>query len=70
MLFEVAIISKELHNLKEHDKFEERLVFGPKAVVAKDDRAAAISAVIDNAEQLKDIDREQMEVLVRPFVNR
>ena len=43
----------------------EKLVFGPKAVVANDPQSAAIAAVLDGGE-IK-VDRARMTVLVRPF---
>lgn len=65
-LFEVAIIQKPTK--KEIDEGgQEKLVFGPKGVIARDQQSAAIAAVM--AEDLpKDVDRTRMEVLVRPFV--
>ena len=64
-LFEVAILEKP----KKKDAEEgasERLVFGPKAIIASDAQHAAISAVMD--EPRVEVDRTRMEVLVRPFV--
>lgn len=64
-LFEVAIIQKPTKKGAEEGE-QEKLVFGPKGVVARDQQSAAIAAVLD--EQLpKDVDRTRMEVLVRPF---
>jgi hypothetical protein len=60
-LYEVAIIE---HADPDNDK-KERLALPPKAVLARDDQSAAISAVLD-AKEL-DVDRDRMEVLVRPF---
>lgn len=62
-LFEVAILENPTKKEAE-DGAIEKLVFGPKAVVAKDSQSAAISAVLD--EQVK-VDRSRMAVLVRPF---
>jgi len=62
-LFEVAILEKPTK--KEQDEgAQEKLVFGPKAVVAKDAQTAALVAVIDSKLQLA---QERMEVLTRPF---
>lgn len=68
MLFEVAILEKPTKKEIEEEGKTERLVFGPKAVVANDSQSAAISAVLDgnNGEKLE-IDRSRMTVLVRPF---
>ena len=63
-LFEVAILETPTKADAENGKGE-RLVFGPKAVVAKDLQTAAISAVLDGG--TIDADRARMTVLVRPF---
>jgi hypothetical protein len=63
-LFEVAILEKPTKNEAEDGK-SERLVFGPKAVIARDAQSAGIAAVLD-ADKL-DVNRDRMEVLVRPF---
>lgn len=63
-LFEVAILHKPTKKETE-DGAQDKLVFGPKAVVAHNEQDAAISAVLDGA--AKDIDRSRMEVLIRPF---
>ncbi len=63
-LFEVAIL--EVPTKKEaEDGKGERLVLGPKAVVANDAQSAAIAAVLDAG--TVDVDRARMNVLVRPF---
>jgi len=64
-LFEVAILEKPTKKEAEEGA-SEKLVFGPKAVVARDSQSAAIAAVMDG-EVPKGIDRQRMEVLVRPF---
>lgn len=64
-LFEVAILEKPTKKEAEEGAHE-KLVFGPKAVVARDNQSAAIAAVMDG-DVPKDIDRQRMEVLVRPF---
>jgi len=43
----------------------ERLILGPKAVIANDPQGAAIAAVQGNGDLNADISR--LEVLVRPF---
>ncbi len=63
-LFEVAILETPTKKEAEDGKGE-RLVFGPKAVVAKDGQSAAIAAVLDGGEI--QADRSRMTVLVRPF---
>jgi hypothetical protein len=64
-LFEVAILQKPTKKEAE-DGGSEKLVFGPKAVIARDDQSAAISAVMDGGLP-PDFDRSRMEVQVRPF---
>lgn len=64
-LFEVAIIEKPTKKDAEEGA-SEKLVFGPKAVVARDGQSAAISAVM-GGDVPKELDRQRMEVLVRPF---
>jgi hypothetical protein len=63
MLFEVAIIEQPTEKQKEDGQCE-RLVFGPKPVVAKD-RDAAIATVMQG--EKIEADPGRMEVLVRPF---
>jgi hypothetical protein len=63
-LFEVAILETPTKKDAEEGRGE-RLVFGPKAVVAKDGQSAAINAVLDG--EKIDADRSRMTVLVRPF---
>lgn len=64
-LFEVAII--ETPTIKEIEEYgkAERLVFGPKAVVAKDAQSASVNAVMEAG--TIDVERARMQVLVRPF---
>lgn len=64
-LFEVAIIQKPTKKEAE-DGVAEKLVFGPKPVIARDGQSAAIAAVMDGGVP-GDIDKTRMEVLVRPF---
>lgn len=63
-LFEVAILEKPTKNEAEDGK-SERLVFGPEAVVARDAQSAGIAAVLDAGGV--EVNRDRMEVLVRPF---
>ena len=64
-LFEVAILEKPTKKEAEEGA-SEKLVFGPTAVVARDQQSAAIAAVMGK-DVPSDIARERMEVLVRPF---
>jgi hypothetical protein len=63
-LFEVAILERPTKKDAEDGKTE-RLAFGPRPVVAADPQSAAIAAVLDAGNI--DVDRQRMEVLVRPF---
>lgn len=63
-LFEVAILERPTKKEAEEGRAE-RLVFGPKPVVANDQQSAAIAAVLDGG--TIEADRARMEVLVRPF---
>ena len=63
-LFEVAILEHPTKKQKE-DGASEKLVFGPKCVVAKDTQSAAIGACL--GKDTPDFDQSRMQVLVRPF---
>lgn len=63
-LFEVAILERPTPKQME-DGAAERLVLGPKAVIANDPQSAGIVVAIE-AKELS-IDTSRMEVLVRPF---
>lgn len=62
-LFEVAILERPTKKEAE-EGVGEKLCFGPKAIIANDAQSAAIAAVMD--EKIT-VDRQRMEVLVRPF---
>lgn len=66
-LFEVAILEKPTKKEQEEQSAQEKLVFGPKAIIASDAQSAGIAAVLGEAEPVK-VDRARMLVLVRPFV--
>ena len=66
MLYEVAIIEQPKVS-KDDPAGADVLVLPPTCVIAKDTQGAAIEAVLSNAEKLKDVDRQRMQVLVRPF---
>lgn len=63
-LFEVAILEQPTKKEAEEGSVE-KLVFGPKAVIARDSQSAAIAAVMDG-EKIT-VDRTRMTVIVRPF---
>jgi len=66
-LFEVAIVEIPTKKEVEEGTGEERLVFGPKPIVAMDAQSAALKAVMDAPEDAAKINRARMQVLVRPF---
>jgi hypothetical protein len=66
-LFEVAIIEVPTKKEIEEGTGEEKLVFGPKSVIASDAQSAAIKSVMDNGSEAAKINRSRMQVLVRPF---
>jgi hypothetical protein len=64
-LYEVAIVQKPTKKELDEGTGTEVLIFGPKAVIARDEQSAAISAVTGaNAPTL---DMTRAEVIVRPF---
>jgi hypothetical protein len=66
-LFEIAIIQKPTKKELEEGTGQEKLLFGPKPVVARDGQSAAIAAVMGE-DSPKGLDMSRAEVLVRPFV--
>jgi hypothetical protein len=68
MLFEVAVLQKPTREQAKEGVCE-KLIFGPHAVVAADDRNAAIAIVIDHAAEFANVAKDRMEVLVRPFAD-
>lgn len=68
-LFEIAILEKPITKKDIEDGVKEKLVFGPQCILAKDADSAIIAVVMENSDKIKNIDRDKMEILVRPFVN-
>jgi hypothetical protein len=66
-LFEVAILEMPTRKQIEEEGSVEKLVFGPKPVVATDSQSAAIKATMDNPADLEGVETSRMNVLVRPF---
>ena len=64
-LFEVAIIEKPTKKEAEEGGVE-KLVFGPKAVIANDPGSAGIAAVMGEG-GTPEFNLDKSEVLVRPF---
>ena len=65
-LFEVAILLKPTKKEREDGSIGS-VILNPTSILSTDEQSAAISAVMDNASKLADVDRARMEVLVRPF---
>jgi hypothetical protein len=63
-LFEVAVIEQPTKKEQE-DGAVEKLVFGPKAVIAKDPQAAGVGAILGAKDT--EFNPQRIEVLVRPF---
>lgn len=66
-LFEVAILQTPTKKEIDDGTGVEKLLFGPKFVVASDDSMAGIIAVTGQ-DAPKDIDMTRSRVLIRPFV--
>ena len=66
-LFEVAILEMPTRKEIEEGTGQEKLAFGPEFVVAKDAQSAAINAVLGSGEKAAKVNRDRMQVLVRPF---
>jgi hypothetical protein len=64
-LFEVAIIEKPTPN-EEKDGAVEKLVYGPKPVMARNNTGAMMKVVRD-CNQLEDAEEDRITILVRPF---
>jgi len=65
-LFEVVIL--EVPSKKDKEKGDtERLAFGPKFIIAGDSQSAAIRAILENPAEAAEVDKDKMQILVRPF---
>jgi hypothetical protein len=65
-LFEVAIVQKPTKKELDEGTGTEVLVFGPEAVIARDEQSAAIAAVTGDSKPTN-LDMTRAEVIVRPF---
>lgn len=65
-VFEVVIVQRPSKKEAEEGAVE-KLIFGPKAVVAKDGQAAAIGAVMGGDMPKEGLDLTRIDVLIRPF---
>lgn len=64
-LYLVALLQRPNKKESEEGKLE-TLVMAPTPVIARDDKAAALKAVLDNKEKVVG-DLSNVDVLVRPF---
>jgi hypothetical protein len=62
MVFQVIIIEEPSKNEME------KLILGPIAVVAKDRDSAGAIVCMEHTNELKDVKKERMKVLVKPFL--
>ena len=65
MLYLVALIQKPTKKEEEEGK-QETLILEPTAVIARDDKSAAVQAVASNKDKIN-ADLSNVEVIVRPF---
>lgn len=65
-LFEIAIVQQPTKKEAEEGTGVEKLLFGPKAVLARDAQTAAITAVT-GSDAPQGLDMSRAQVLVRPF---
>ena len=66
MLYWVAAIIEPTKKEKEETSKMEELVMQPKIVVARDDKDAAIKVVMEE-ESLRGLDKDKLQIIVRPF---
>lgn len=66
-LFEIAIIQKPTKKEIEEGTGTEKLLFGPKPVLARDAQTAGIAAVT-GPDAPTGLDMNRAELLIRPFV--
>lgn len=65
-LYEVAMLQKPTKKEVEEGTASEKLVFGPKAICARDEQGAVVAALLGDDKPTVEISR--LEVLVVPFV--
>ncbi len=66
MVYSVIIVEHPVKKEREETGALETILAGPFTLVARNDQAAAIAAVMQ-AEIAKGVDMTRLEVLVRPF---
>jgi len=64
-LYVVAVVELAKKK-KDEEKQPPKLVLEPTSVIARSEQDAAIKTVMSN-DKLKDVDKDRIEVLVRPF---
>ena len=62
----LVTVVENLPRKKDEEEKPPKLVLEPTAVIAKSEQDAAIKTVMGN-EGLKEVDKDRIEVLVRPF---
>lgn len=67
MLFEVALLETPKPKDQEENGAMEKIILMPTPMVARDEQSAAVAAVMENSEKIKDCDKSRLKVLVRPF---
>jgi hypothetical protein len=67
-LFEVAILQIPTKKEMEDGTGVEKLLFGPKCVIARDDQSAGIAAVTGE-DAPKGLDMNRAQVIIRPFAD-
>jgi hypothetical protein len=67
MLFEILIVEHPKKDENGESDELEKLILGPKFVIAHDEQGAIMSLTLDNADKLKKVVQKRMEILIRPF---
>ena len=68
MLYEVVILQNPTEKQVKDEGMCEKLIYGPKAVCAASESAAAV--IIAREAPVEGIDPNRLEVIVRPFGNK
>lgn len=66
MLYECAVLKIPTKKESE-DGAAEELILSPVAIVAHDDKSAAIQIVAKHSDKFQGVDMARVQVLVRPF---
>jgi len=65
-IYLVAVIEQPTKKEKDENSAMPKLILEPTAVIAKDDKDAALKVAMKN-EKLRGLDQDRLEVIVRPF---